>query len=419
MAYPSREGNTRMSDFTRRDMLKTGMLAVGLLTPPWLASIAKADMLRQGKGASLDPDAVLVVVQLTGGNDGLNTVVPVGSDLYYQMRPNLAIGKDEALSIGRGLALHPAMSGLKELFDRQQVAIIQNVGYPNRNRSHFRSMDIWQSASPEDDIKNGWVGRHLDERLAKGPLSPVAAIGLSTEKPRALTAARASIPCFASLADIKSMVGDPASEKLLRDVQGSLAGVGSSQRAVQQASISALDAIALLNSRLESFQPKGAYPNHPFGNGFKQIAQLVGVSPQTRVIYLSVGGFDTHSRQSDQHRKLLEGLSQSLLAFQQELEAMGKADKVLTMVFSEFGRRTYENGSAGTDHGSAAPMFLVGKRVKGGVYGPNPDLANLDGGDVAFKTDFRRIYATALDSWLGGDSKTVLGGSFSQLDLIK
>jgi uncharacterized protein (DUF1501 family) len=409
-----------MSDITRRDVLKSGgMLAIGLMAPPWLASVARADMIRSAKGGKLDPDAVLVVCQLSGGNDGLNTVIPVDSDIYYKMRPTVGIPKDKALSIGSGLAFHPSMSGFHELFKAGKVAVVQNVGYPNGNRSHFRSMDIWQSASPDDQFRNGWVGRHFDLKLAGGGIDPVAAIGLSTEKPRALSGEKASIPCFASLADIKSMVGDPAMEKLLRDVQGAPAATGSSQRAVQQASISALDAISALNQKLGGYEPKGEYPNHPFGQGFKQISQLIAVSPQTRVIYFSVGGFDTHSRQADQHAKLMEGFSAAIKAFQDELAAMGKADKVVTMVFSEFGRRTYENGSAGTDHGTAAPMFLVGSRVKGGLYGPNPDLADLRDGDIQFKIDFRQVYATALDNWLGSDSKVVLGGEFGALDVIK
>lgn len=410
-----------MNDLTRRDILRGGgMLAIGLMAPPWLASVAKADMVRGARGGKVDPDAVLVVVQLSGGNDGLNTVVPITSDAYYKMRPTLGIPKDQALGFADGLGFHPAMSGVHELYKQGKVAVVQNVGYPNPNRSHFRSMDIWQSASPDDALRNGWVGRHFDIELSSGAIDPVAAIGLSTEKPRALTAAKASIPCFASLADIQSMVGDADMEKLLRDVQGSAAADGTTQRAVQQASLSALDAIAALNSKLKNYTPTGAYAaNEPFAQGFKQIAQLVAVSPQTRVIYFSVGGFDTHSRQADAHQRLMKGFSDAVKVFQDELAAIGKADKVLTMVFSEFGRRTYENGSAGTDHGSAAPMFLIGSRVKGGVYGPNPDLADLQDGDVRFKTDFRQVYATALDGWLGGDSKVVLGSDFGAVPALK
>ncbi len=409
-----------MSDLTRREVLRNGgLLAVGLMAPPWLASIAEADMVRGAQGKKLDPDAVLVVCQLSGGNDGLNTVIPVSSDQYYKLRPTLAIPKDQALSFADGLAFHPAMTGMHELYKKGQVAVIQNVGYPNPNRSHFRSMDIWQSASPDDKMKHGWLGRHFDISLKDGKLDPVAAIGLSTEKPRALTATQASIPCFASLADIQNMVGDADMEKLLRDVQGTMAAEGTTARAIQQANISALDAVSALNSKLKGYTPTGAYGDDAFGRGFKQITQLVSVSPQTRVIYFSVGGFDTHARQSDSHKNLMTGFSNGIKAFMDEMAAIGKADKVVVLVFSEFGRRTYENGSAGTDHGSAAPMFLVGSRVKGGVYGPNPDLLDLQDGDIRHKIDFRQVYATALDDWMGSDSKMVLGSGFETISAIK
>lgn len=409
-----------MSDLTRREVLRNGgLLAVGLMAPPWLASIAEADMVRGAQGKKLDPDAVLVVCQLSGGNDGLNTVIPVNSDQYYKMRPTLGIPKDQALGFADGLAFHPAMTGMHELYKKGQVAVIQNVGYPNPNRSHFRSMDIWQSASPDDKMKHGWLGRHFDISMKDGKLDPVAAIGLSTEKPRALSATQASIPCFASLADIQNMVGDADMEKLLRDVQGTMAAEGTTARAIQQANISALDAVSALNTKLKGYTPTGTYGDDAFGRGFKQITQLIAVSPQTRVIYFSVGGFDTHARQADSHKALMTGFSGGIKAFMDEMAAIGKADKVVVLVFSEFGRRTYENGSAGTDHGSAAPMFLVGSRVKGGVYGPNPDLADLQDGDIRHKIDFRQVYATALDDWMGSDSKMVLGSSFERIAALK
>ena len=409
-----------MSDLTRREVLRNGgLLAVGLMAPPWLASIAEADMVRGAQGKKLDPDAVLVVCQLSGGNDGLNTVVPVNSEQYYKMRPTLGIPKDQALGFADGLAFHPAMTGMHELYKKGQVAVIQNVGYPNPNRSHFRSMDIWQSASPDDKMKHGWLGRHFDISLKDGKLDPVAAIGLSTEKPRALSATQASIPCFASLADIQNMVGDADMEKLLRDVQGTMAAEGTTARAIQQANISALDAVSALNTKLKGYTPTGTYGDDAFGRGFKQITQLIAVSPQTRVIYFSVGGFDTHARQADSHKNLMTGFSNGIKSFMDEMAAIGKADKVVVLVFSEFGRRTYENGSAGTDHGSAAPMFLVGSRVKGGVYGPNPDLADLQDGDIRHKIDFRQVYATALDDWMGSDSKMVLGSSFERIAALK
>jgi len=404
------------NNFSRRDFLgRSSMIAVGLVTPPWLAAIAKADVLRQATGGKVAPDNVLVVCQLSGGNDGLNTVIPWADAAYRSLRPTLGIPDDQILKLTDNLGFHPSLSALSELYKKGQVAVIQGVGYPNPNRSHFKSMDIWQSADPENRLKHGWVGRAFDVQMGSAAISPVSGIGLSVEKPLALQADHASIPCFASLADIQSMVGNPDSERMLRQIQGADAAQGSSTRVIQQANRSALDAMTELKDRLAKFTPKQTYGNDPFGNGFKQIAQIVASSPATRVVYFSSGGFDTHSRQADAHAKLLKNFSDAVGAFQQEMEAVGKADKVTVLVFSEFGRRAYENGSGGTDHGKAAPMLLIGKNVKGGVHGPQPDLTNLSDGDVTFSTDFRQVYATALDNWMGVDSKVVLGETFKHV----
>lgn len=404
---------------TRRDVMKRGgMIAVGLAAPRWLSAITTGDLLRQARGAKKTGDTVLVVCQLTGGNDGLNTVVPWSNADYYRLRPSLGLAEDAVLKIDDRLGFHPAMTAVRDLFRQGKVAIVQGVGYARPNRSHFKSMDIWQSASPEGNLRFGWIGRHFDAASKTGPLNPVVALGLSTEKPLALTGQTASIPCFASLTDVQSMVGDPDVEKMLRQIQGADAPKGSNERLVQQASKSALDSMAVLSKQLQTFTPKQTYGNDPFGQGFKQISQLVATSSATRVVYFSAGGFDTHARQTDQHQRLLGNFSNAVGAFQAEMEAAGKADNVVVLVFSEFGRRSYENASGGTDHGAAAPMFLIGKRVKGGIHGPHPDLANLDNGDLRFSIDFRSVYAAALEDWIGGDSGAVLGQKFDRLPLF-
>lgn len=409
-----------MSDLlSRRDIVKGGgMIAVGLVAPRWLSTIAHADVIRQAGGGKATGDTVLVVCQLSGGNDGLNTVVPWSNKRYYELRPSLGIPEDQVLKINNDLGFHPALTGLAELFQQKKVAVIQNVGYPQANRSHFKSMDIWQSASPDNKMKYGWIGRHFDQQSATGPQNPIVALGLSTDKPLALSGKVASIPCFASLVDVQSMVGDPDAEKMLRQIQGMDAMEGSDTRVVQQANKTALDAMALLSKQLQGYAPKQTYGNDPFGVGFKQISQLIATSPQTRVVYFSAGGFDTHARQADQHKTLLTNFGNAISAFQKEMEAVGKADKVIVLVFSEFGRRSFENASGGTDHGAAAPMFLVGSRVKGGVYGPLPDLSDLQDGDLKYKIDFRQVYATTLDHWMGGDSALVLGQKFQSVDVI-
>jgi uncharacterized protein (DUF1501 family) len=400
-------------------MKRGGILAVGLVTPRWLSTIAQADIIKMAKGGKPAKDTVLVVCQFSGGNDGLNTVIPYADKLYYQMRPTIGISEDKVLKFSDQLAFHPSMTGVADLYKQGKVAVITNVGYPNPNRSHFRSMDIWQSASPDVSMKYGWIGRYVDGQMTVGgPSNPVMVLGLSTEKPLALTGDKASVPCFASLADIQSLVGDPDAERMLREIQGSAAKPGSDTRVVQEASETALDAMQILSKQLKTYTPKNDYGNSAFGNGFKQIAQLIATSPNTRVVYFSTGGFDTHAKQADTQGKLLADFSQAVSAFQSEMEAIGKADKVITITFSEFGRRVQENGSQGTDHGTAAPMFVIGSKVKGGLHGMPPNLQDLDSGDLKFHTDFREVYAATLDQWIGGDSEVVLGQKFAPADVF-
>ncbi len=396
-----------------------GMIAVGLVAPRWLSSIAKADVLRQAQGGKATGDTVLVVCQWSGGNDGLNTVIPYANKTYYKLRPMIGIPEAKVLKISDDLGFNPGLTGLAELYHQGKVAVIQNVGYPEPNRSHFKSMEIWQSASPDTTLKYGWIGRHFDQQLSVHPLNPVVALGLSTDQPLALAGHSASIPCFASLADLRTMIGDADTDKMLREIQGKDAMTGSAERAVQTASRSALDAVGVLQKQLATYKQTATYANDSFGNGFKQIAQLVATSPATRVVYFQAGGFDTHARQTETHQRLLSSFGNAVNTFQKEMEAIGKADKVVTLVFSEFGRRAQENASLGTDHGAAAPMFLIGNSVKGGLHGPIPDLDNLREGDIAHTQDFREVYASTLAHWMGGDPETVLGGKFSPVDIFK
>lgn len=409
-----------MSDqITRRDLLrKSAIIAIGAAAPPWLASIAKADVVKMAAGRKIDPDNILVVCQLSGGNDGLNTVVPYSNSAYYAARPVLALKEEEVIKIDAEFGLHPTMNGLKSLYDEKKVAIIQSVGYPNPDRSHFKSMEIWQTANPDGREQYGWLGKYLDNQIQSGSTNPVMALGLSRTKPDALKAKVASVPCFASLADIKAFVGDPDAERMLREVQGMDAYGSADAEAVRKANLTALDAMAELNKALDSYTPKMPYGNDQFGQGFRQIAHLIATSPKTRVIYFAAGGFDTHSQQAAAHSRLVQDFSNALKAFMDEMKSLGKDGKVCVLVFSEFGRRVRENASAGTDHGAGAPMFIVGGKVKGGMYGEKPDLVNLDRGDVPWRVDFRQVYSTVMDQWMGGDSETMFGKKFNHVNIF-
>jgi uncharacterized protein (DUF1501 family) len=403
---------------SRRQIMKgSGMIAVGLVAPRWLSTIAQADVLRIAKGGKPASDTVLVVCQLSGGNDGLNTVIPYADKQYYQLRPTLGIADSASLKLDEHMALHPSLTGMQTLYKEGKVAIIQNVGYPHPNRSHFESMRIWQSGSPENTLRYGWVGRHLDQAAATGPLNPVVALGLSREQPLALQGKVASVPCFASLQDMSSLVGDADTQAMLRQIQQVDGKATPAEEVVRRASNAALDAMSILTKQVQTYKPQQTYDRDQFGQGFKQISQLIATSPATRVVYFSAGSFDTHANQIQSHAQLLKQFGNAVLAFQREMEQINKADKVVVLVFSEFGRRAQENGS-GTDHGKGAPMFVIGKNVKGGLHGSNPDLANLDGGDIAYKIDFRQVYATALDHWMGGDSEIVLAQKFESMPLF-
>lgn len=405
-------------NLTRREFLKKSatVIAVGVVAPPWLARVVRADTLRVARGGKLPPNRTLVVCQLTGGNDGLNTVIPYTQRSYYDLRPALAVKDGAAIPISDELALHPALTGLEKVWDRKQIAILNGVGYPNPNRSHFRSMEIWQTASTDTDERYGWLGKYLDG--VGDPKNPVLALALGVQKEQALNARNVSVPTFASLSDIQAMVGDTDAEAALRAIQGMDASEGSGLREAQAATKSALSAMAELNRNLSKYEPKRPFGDDPFGAGFRQIAHLIAVSPGTRVIYFSVGGFDTHSGQAAQHERLLRQFGDALDQFLLELGDMGRADKVAVLVFSEFGRRVQENASAGTDHGAAGPMFVAGGAVKAGLHGKYPSLDDLDRGDLKHSIDFRRVYASVLSQWLAADAGSLLGKDYPPLDLF-
>ncbi|GIV07556.1 MAG: hypothetical protein KatS3mg017_0758 [Fimbriimonadales bacterium] len=409
------------AEMSRRQFLKAGLtlVAVGLAAPPWLAHIAHADAQRLNKGEKLPNDHILVVLQLTGGNDGLNTVIPFREERYYQARPNLAVPESQVVPIDERLGLHPALEPLKPLYNQRTLAILQNVGYPNPNRSHFRSMEIWQTADPDGHSRYGWLGKYLDT-LTDAAANPVMAISFTQELPIALHGRKAQVPCFASLADLQVMTRDPELERTIKSLTSAEERkMDAPATVIRQSTRTALEAMEQLRERIRNYQPRAQYANDPFARGLQQAAQIIATTPQTRVLYVSVNGFDTHAGQANTHQRLLSQFAGAVSAFYADLQAMGKADKTLLMVFSEFGRRVHENGSLGTDHGAAAPMFLLGGRVQGGLHGDPPDLRNLDGNNnLRMQLDFRRVYATVLD-WLGGDPEAVLGKAFSPIGTVR
>jgi uncharacterized protein (DUF1501 family) len=426
---------------TRREFLRKGLTvaAVGVTVPTFLTRTAfalnnPADMPLVSSRPGIPDDRILVVLQMAGGNDGLNTLVPFTNDDYYRARPALAVPRDQVLRINDTIGLHPALTGLKSLYDEGRMAVVQGVGYPNPDRSHFRSMEIWETASDGDRMQRyGWIGRYFDNACAGEP-KPTLGIALGSSEPVTFRNTRQvgvtlQNPNQYRWAAGDAMEGPEAERQTFRKLNAAAPSAAPlvGKPGAADATLDFLQRTAL-NAQVSSDQireaaarhrPAATYPNNgPLGPSLRLIAALIAGGLGSRVYYASIGGFDTHANQRGQHQQLLTQLGTTVQAFYQDLKAQGNAEKVLVMTFSEFGRRVAENASGGTDHGTAAPMFLFGPPVRPGLYGQQPSLTDLERGDLKFNTDFRSVYATVLEKWLGADPARVLGAKFPLLDCV-
>lgn len=407
---------------TRREFLKqfgaAGLVSLGAMPPSFLARAAAA--------TEAKPDErILVLVQLAGGNDGLNTVVPFGCDEYYKARPGVGIGKDAVLKLNGELGLHPAMDGFKKLFDEGWLSVVQGVGYPNPDRSHFRSMDIWQSAKPEkDDVSSGWLGRALDSTVEQH-VGKVPGLAFGTDKlPLSLVASKINVPTVRDVKGYQLQLG-PGNESALKAHKQSLERIasrdaiaGSDLDFLRRTARTAWSSAEKLKQISASYKPATEYPGNPLGQKLRTVAEIISGDMGTRMFFVNLDGFDTHSQQANAHQALLAELSSAITAFVGDLKGHGLADRVLVATFSEFGRRVAENGSLGTDHGAASQMFVVSPKCKGGIIGAHPSLTDLDDGDLKFHTDFRSVYATLLDRWLNIPSEPVLDGAFGPVEFV-
>lgn len=369
---------------------------------------------------------VLVVVQLTGGNDGLNTVIPAGDPAYRAARPQLALARSSGLSLTADLMFHPACRGLAGLLERQQLGVVLGVGYPQPNRSHFVSMDIWNSASVVEGESTGWLGRAVDAWSANG--SGEVGLGGSLhvgagEAPLALESPRGKTFSLQRLDDYRLKVAEGKDDPARRlAIQGFAARRGSGGSAmlerIRQSAREAYDSSERI-ARVARESNRAGYPATELGQRLKLIAQLLESEIPERVYYTTQDGYDTHASQLPAHAGLLTELSDALAAFQKDLEAMGQAERVVTLVFSEFGRRVAENASAGTDHGAASTLFLVGSPVVAGPVGRYPSLTDLDDGDLKHTVDFRSVYQGLLADWLGVEPQRVLESEFAALRVVR
>jgi uncharacterized protein (DUF1501 family) len=391
-----------MKPTSRRDFLRSlPLISLAPTVPGFIANLARASTPEQDARA-------LVVIQLDGGNDGLNMVVPYGDEGYARNRKTLKLATDRLIKVSDGIGLHPAMPGAGKLLESGRLGIVPGVGYPNPNRSHFASMAIWQTARFDEETHagTGWLGQGLDSTAgASSMFIGQKSIPVAIKGRRALAS---------SLERIDDLTLDPTVAR-----PGPSAGGDDLAAFVRR---STLDAYASSDRLAELAQDKSAsarYPNSGLADRLKLVARLLKGGYTSRVFYTSQGGYDTHSAQANPHFGLLDELSGALTAFLDDLAASKLADRVLVLCFSEFGRRVLENGSAGTDHGAAGPVLLAGPGVKAGLLGTYPSLSDLADGDLKPTVDFRRVYSTILEGWLGLPSEPALGGTFAPLPLLK
>ncbi|MBV8152579.1 MAG: DUF1501 domain-containing protein [Candidatus Eremiobacteraeota bacterium] len=365
-------------------------------------------------------DHVLVLVNFQGGNDGLNTVVPFANDAYYRYRPTMGISPNDVLRLDDQVGFNPALRPLKAMFDKGQVAVVQGVGYPKPDHSHFRSTEIWQTAEPERFVSSGWLGRYLDRSglpagnlfnaLAVAPILPEALIGQTIDVP-AIDNLRGY-----GLASDKT----PAARDAFRAVSSDTSVPFTSPYLAKVAEIEvhAQRGAEELPQLVGGYKTEAAYPATNIGRSLALAAQVVGSRLGTRVIYIQHGSFDTHTNQKPVQDRLLAEFADAASTFYADLAAHGNEKRVLMLTFSEFGRRAAENASRGTDHGEAAPLFMIGDTVKGGVYGDHPSFDRLDNGDLTYTTDFRSVYVTVLERWLGRSAQGIIAGSFQALPVL-
>src|SRR5262245_31105769 len=362
----------------RREFLRvSSLVGLGATVPSFLARTAIAAPDAGKPGAK---DTILVVVQLTGGNDGLNTVIPFKDELYAKYRPTIKIPTDQLKKVNGAIGLHPSLGGLAGLLEDKALCVVQGVGYPNPSQSHFRSMDIWQTASTAETLTEGWVGKAL--KSMNVPAFHVA--GNNESAPLALNGAPARVPSITSIADFQLKMTDKAGKEVVESA-AKVGGKPGLLDFVQRTALNTYASSQKLQEIGKNYEPKVPYPGTGLANRLKLCAQLVDAGLGARVFYVSIDGFDTHANQGGPqgaHANLRSEVSSAITAFYKDLAARGHKDRLLVMTFSEFGRRAKENGSKGTDHGSGAPMFLVGGKVKPGLVGAPPSLEKLQDGNL-------------------------------------
>lgn len=397
---------------SRRSLLGKGLMGFSLAaTAPHFLNLSSRAFAQEAS------DRILVVLQLSGGNDGLSFAAPYADPAYHAARRATALREKDVRKIGADLGFHPELERTHALYGDGRLALVQGVSYPNPNRSHFKSMDIWHTGDLRGRASDtGWLGRAIDSCCPK-PDHPNNVVNLGQAIPYALEA-KVNKPISFEVPENYRWAGNPGDKGEFEELNGPVTAAEQVSW-LHRVAVDARASSSEIRQAAAGYRPKAGYPNSPLARDLRTVAALIHGGLQTRVYYVSFGGFDTHNGQSGRYANLMRQLDAALGAFANDIKAQGYGDKVLLMGFSEFGRRVAENASAGTDHGVAGPMFLVGDRVKGGVHGKTPSLTDLDRGDLKMQVDFRQVYAEVLEDWMGVDARAVLGQGFQKLSLLR
>ena len=404
---------------SRRDMFRAGIFGLGVRTalPAIFGHTSLAVAAQAFTSSEKHPERILVVVELTGGNDGLDTVAPYRNDDYHRARPTLGMKKDTVLALNDEFGLHPNLAGLKAVWDDGQLAIVHGCGYPDPDRSHFSSMEFWHTATPHVAQSTGWVGRFADAYWPQA--KPNTIVNIAVKESLAVMAKKHSPVVFYRPEEFVR-AGDKVQAAAYRELIDQNGSGNHTLDFLSEVSRSAADASVRVREAVGSYQTPIAYGATPLALDLRKVAALIKAGFPTRVYYVSLTGFDTHASQAGGRNYLLRGLGEGLHAFQDDLKRIGRANDVAMMMFSEFGRRVEENASAGTDHGTAGPMFVISKNVKPGFYSQHPSLKDLDSnGDLKMTIDFRRVYATMIAEWMGyADTKSILKSDYQTLGIF-
>ena len=408
------------SALSRRDLiggsLKTLGLAAGL--PLFLRETSLAMALNEvAEQNPLDRDRILVVLELTGGNDGLNTVVPYRNDDYYRARPTLAIQPNDVLELSDELGFHPNLLGWERLFKDGHMAVVHGCSYPNPDRSHFVSMKYWHMGVPHGTESQGWLGRFAD-RYQPEP-EPAYIVNIAKEQKFAVKSELHS-PVVFSDPDRFVRQGSEEQRAIFKELErAKAAGTNPALDFVRGIATTAGESSEFIRNACAEFRSQIDYGYGEVGVDLKRVTAMIAAGSRTRIYYVNFAGFDTHVSQAGAHSGLFNRVGDAVLGFVRDMERIGRAEDVAVLLFTEFGRRVQENASRGTDHGVASPMFIVGKHVTGGFYGEHPSLTDLDEGDLEMTTDFRSVYATMIKEWMGyDDTRSVLRGDFPTLGVF-